>query len=194
MLTCPSRDDGAMMGTHRMLACPSHAEGAMVVGAHRMLTVAAHAALPAHTPPSDENLLTSITPVHTHWCKAMPGWITTGAVAVNSQSFTPETYACSVCTEFTVATVRGSGRPRGMSLVTRLLASSGAKAWEPMASSSVHFCRKTRTAHYQAMQLTLTQQNPWSNARTKTRNVHLHQPSIHCIGGWSGRSQLFLPQ
>jgi hypothetical protein len=42
-----------------------------------------------------------------------------------------------------------SGHPRRMSLVTRLLASSE-QAWEPMASSSVDFCRKTCTVprHY----------------------------------------------
>jgi hypothetical protein len=33
-----------------------------------------------------------------------------------------------------------------MSLVARLLDSSQ-QAWEPMASSSVNFCRKTRTVH-----------------------------------------------
>jgi hypothetical protein len=30
---------------------------------------------------------------------------------------------------------------------THARASSGAKAWEPIASSGVNFCRKTRTAH-----------------------------------------------
>jgi hypothetical protein len=32
-----------------------------------------------------------------------------------------------------------------MPLVTRLIASTGTKAWEPMTSSSASFCRRTRT-------------------------------------------------
>jgi len=52
--------------------------------------------------------------------------------------------AFSVLTEFTVVTVRGGGYPRGLPLVTRVLASSE-QAWEPMASSIVNFCRKART-------------------------------------------------
>jgi hypothetical protein len=52
--------------------------------------------------------------------------------------------AFSVWTQFTVQTGKRSELPRGMPLVTRLLASSEL-AWGPMASSSVNFCRKTRT-------------------------------------------------
>jgi hypothetical protein len=47
----------------------------------------------------------------------------------------------SVWTEFTVIMVRGSAYPRGMLLVTGMLASSE-QAWEPIASSSVNSCRK----------------------------------------------------
>jgi hypothetical protein len=50
----------------------------------------------------------------------------------------------SVWTQITVPTGKKSGHPRGMPLVTHMLASSE-QAWEPMASSSVNFCRKTRT-------------------------------------------------
>jgi hypothetical protein len=46
------------------------------------------------------------------------------------------TLSCSVWTQVTVPTGKSSERPRGMPLVTRLLASSD-QAWEPMASSSV---------------------------------------------------------
>ena len=51
----------------------------------------------------------------------------------------------SVWTQFTVQTGKRSELPRGMPLVTRVFASSE-HAWDPMASSSVNFCRKTRTA------------------------------------------------
>jgi hypothetical protein len=50
----------------------------------------------------------------------------------------------SVWTQFTVSTGKKSELPRGMPLVTRAFASSE-HAWDPMASSSVNFCRKTRT-------------------------------------------------
>jgi hypothetical protein len=49
-----------------------------------------------------------------------------------------------VWTEFTASTGKRSELPRGMPLVTRVFASSE-HAWDPMASSSVNFCRKTRT-------------------------------------------------
>jgi hypothetical protein len=50
----------------------------------------------------------------------------------------------SVWTQFTVQTGKRSEPPRGMPLVTRMFASSE-HAWDPMASSSVNSCRKTRT-------------------------------------------------
>jgi hypothetical protein len=53
-------------------------------------------------------------------------------------------YTFSVWTQFTVQTGKRSELPRGMPLVTRVFASSE-HAWDPMASSSVNFCRKTRT-------------------------------------------------
>jgi hypothetical protein len=43
-----------------------------------------------------------------------------------------------------VQTGKRNELPRGMSLVTRVFASSE-HAWDPMASSSVKFCQKTRT-------------------------------------------------
>ena len=49
--------------------------------------------------------------------------------------------AFSVATQFTVSTGKRSELPRGMPLVTRVFASSE-HAWDPMASSSVNFCRK----------------------------------------------------
>jgi hypothetical protein len=49
-----------------------------------------------------------------------------------------------VWTQFTVSTGKRSGHPRGMPLVTRMFVSSE-HAWDPMASSSVNFCRKTCT-------------------------------------------------
>jgi hypothetical protein len=52
--------------------------------------------------------------------------------------------AFSVWTQFTVSTGKKSELPRGMPMVTRVFASSE-HAWDPMASSSVNFCRKTRT-------------------------------------------------
>jgi hypothetical protein len=52
--------------------------------------------------------------------------------------------AFSVWTQFTVQTGKKSELPRGIPLVTRVFASSE-HAWDPMASSSVNFCRKTRT-------------------------------------------------
>ena len=50
----------------------------------------------------------------------------------------------SVWTQLTMSTGKKSGHSRGMPLVTRLLASSE-QAWEPMVSSSVNSCQKTRT-------------------------------------------------
>jgi hypothetical protein len=50
----------------------------------------------------------------------------------------------SVWTQFTVLTGKRSEHPRGLPLVTRMLASSE-QEWEPMAFSSVDLCRKTRT-------------------------------------------------
>jgi hypothetical protein len=55
--------------------------------------------------------------------------------------------AFSVATQFTVSTGKRVKLPRGMPMVTRMFASSE-HAWDPMASSSVDFCRKTRTVHY----------------------------------------------
>jgi hypothetical protein len=54
--------------------------------------------------------------------------------------------AFSVWTQFTVQTGVRSELPRGMPLVTRVFASSE-HALDPMASSSVNFCRKTHTVH-----------------------------------------------
>jgi hypothetical protein len=58
----------------------------------------------------------------------------------------PSDHGCAfrVWTEFTASTGKRCELPRGMPLVTRVFASSE-HAWDPMASSSVNFCRKTRT-------------------------------------------------
>jgi hypothetical protein len=53
--------------------------------------------------------------------------------------------AFSVWTECTVPTGKRSEHPRGMSLATRMLASSGAGAEPMLTSSSVIFCRKRAT-------------------------------------------------
>jgi hypothetical protein len=55
-----------------------------------------------------------------------------------------------VSTEFMMATVRGSGLPRGMPLVTRVLASSE-QLWEPMASSSLEWISVKKRAPYHCL-------------------------------------------
>jgi hypothetical protein len=50
--------------------------------------------------------------------------------------------AFSVWMQFTVPTGKSSGLPRGISLVTRMQELPSGHVWDPMASSSVNFCRK----------------------------------------------------
>jgi hypothetical protein len=63
--------------------------------------------------------------------------------------------AFSVWTQCTVQTGKRSELPRGMPLVTRGFASSE-HAWDPMASSSVNFCRKTRTVPQRTLRTVLS--------------------------------------
>jgi hypothetical protein len=54
--------------------------------------------------------------------------------------------AFSVWTQFTVQTGKRSELPRGMPLLDHKHGrASSEHAWDPMASSSANFCRKTRT-------------------------------------------------
>jgi hypothetical protein len=85
------------------------------------------------------------------WCKANAGVFggSTNVALLGRVWFssTPcNGSAFSVWTQFTVSTGIRSELPRGMPLVTRVFASSE-HAWDPMASSSVNFCQKTRTVH-----------------------------------------------
>jgi hypothetical protein len=71
----------------------------------------------------------------------------------------------SVWTQFTVSTGKRSELPRGMPLVTRVFASSE-HAWDPMASSSVNFCRKTGTVP------------SWNGWFTNSHGDHLAKPAM----------------
>jgi hypothetical protein len=56
----------------------------------------------------------------------------------------------SIRTQFTVLTGKTCGHPRVMPLVTRMFALK--HAWDPMASSSVNFCRKRAPCHLSSLQ------------------------------------------
>jgi hypothetical protein len=79
--------------------------------------------------------------------------------------------AFSVWTQYTVQTGKRSELPRGMPLVTRVFASSE-HAWDPMASSSVNFCRKKRTVPLNAQDRDAQYQPPTDSQDHRTPSLH----------------------
>jgi hypothetical protein len=90
--------------------------------------------------------------------------------------------AFGVWTQFTVQPGKRSELPRGVPLVTRMLASSE-QACDPMASSSVNFCLKTSTVRENSRPRSIVQVVPSDIGELR------HVPSVLCgrVQGWATR-------
>jgi hypothetical protein len=91
----------------------------------------------------------------------------------------PDTRAFSVWTQVTVPTGKRSGHPTGMALVTCMFASSE-HAWDPMASSSVDFCLKTRTVHVKLQLDKISQHKPRREGRHWRWCFRCMLPAVLC--------------
>jgi hypothetical protein len=92
-------------------------------------------------------------------------------------------HSFGVWTEFPVPTGKRERTPERNAIGrTHVRASSGgAKAWDPMASSRLSFCRKRAPYQQHSMALTLTQQNPWWKARARQSTLELNSvENAHC--------------